>query len=130
MIASSTRGFVLPQADTPPVISPYAGPPQDQDEKGSLSTDVSSCWFVPCNAPEPGLDLVKPSRTPVAQTGGQQRRGRLAALMRPYYSEVPVGIIVEIQAILLAVLSAVMSSSIATPLLLTSAHATSASGVG
>lgn len=49
--------------------------------------------------------------------------------MRCYYSEIPVGIIVEIQAILLAVLSVVMSS-IASPLLLTFAHATSASGVG
>jgi hypothetical protein len=37
VIASSTRGFAAPQADTPPVISPYAGPLQDQDEKGSVS---------------------------------------------------------------------------------------------
>jgi hypothetical protein len=26
----------MPQADTPPVISTYAGPLQDQDEKGSV----------------------------------------------------------------------------------------------
>jgi hypothetical protein len=36
VIASPTRGFSLLQAAAPPVISPYPGPPQDQDEKGSL----------------------------------------------------------------------------------------------
>ena len=36
VIASSTRGFAIPQADTPPVIRPYAAPLQDQDEKGSV----------------------------------------------------------------------------------------------
>jgi hypothetical protein len=36
VIASSTRGFAMPQADTPPVIRPYAEPLQDQDEKHSM----------------------------------------------------------------------------------------------
>jgi hypothetical protein len=38
VIASSTRGFAVPEADTPPVIRPHAGPLQDQDEKGSLTS--------------------------------------------------------------------------------------------
>jgi hypothetical protein len=39
VIASSTRGFAMPQADTPPVIRPYAEPLQDQDEKHSLNSE-------------------------------------------------------------------------------------------
>jgi hypothetical protein len=38
VIASLTRGFAAPEADAPPVIRPYAGPLQDQDEKGSVSS--------------------------------------------------------------------------------------------
>ena len=33
----------MSQADTPPVISPYAEPLQDQDEKGSLAPHVARC---------------------------------------------------------------------------------------
>jgi hypothetical protein len=36
VIASLTRGFAVPEADTPPAIRPCAAPLQDQDEKGSL----------------------------------------------------------------------------------------------
>jgi hypothetical protein len=36
VIASLTRGFAAPEADTPSVIRPYARPLQDRDEKGSL----------------------------------------------------------------------------------------------
>jgi hypothetical protein len=36
VIASSTRGFAVPEADTPTLISPSASPSQDQDEKGSM----------------------------------------------------------------------------------------------
>jgi hypothetical protein len=36
VIASSTRGFAVPQAGTPPMISTNARPPQHQDEKGSV----------------------------------------------------------------------------------------------
>jgi hypothetical protein len=35
-IASSTRGFAVPEADTPCKISAYARQLQDQDEKGSF----------------------------------------------------------------------------------------------
>jgi hypothetical protein len=42
VIASSTRGFAVPEADTPPVISPYARSVQDQDEKGSVTGDEIS----------------------------------------------------------------------------------------
>jgi hypothetical protein len=41
VIASPTRGFSLLQAAAPPVISPYPGPPQDQDEKGSRNHSIS-----------------------------------------------------------------------------------------
>ena len=51
MIASSTRGFATPQADTPPVISPYARPLQDQDEKGSLSGSLALSPGAPARRP-------------------------------------------------------------------------------
>ena len=35
------RDFAEPQADTPTVIRPYPGKPQDQDEKGSLYSQGS-----------------------------------------------------------------------------------------
>ena len=41
VIASSTRGFAIPQADTPSVIRPFAGPLQDQDEKRSVQLDLA-----------------------------------------------------------------------------------------
>jgi hypothetical protein len=33
----------MSQADTPPVLSLYAGPPQDQDEKGSQKVNRQYC---------------------------------------------------------------------------------------
>jgi hypothetical protein len=50
VIASSTRGFAAPEADTPPVIRPYAGPLQDQDEKGSVVATAQCCLSKPDHA--------------------------------------------------------------------------------
>jgi hypothetical protein len=36
VIDSSTRGFAVPEADTPALISLSTPPTQDQDENGSL----------------------------------------------------------------------------------------------
>jgi hypothetical protein len=41
VIASPTRGFVLPPPDMPPVTSPYPARPQDQDEKGSVTNALA-----------------------------------------------------------------------------------------
>ena len=56
VIASPTRGFATPEADTPPVIRPYAAPLQDQDEKGSFNSlgfNVVLCG----ESPQPGLTV-------------------------------------------------------------------------
>jgi hypothetical protein len=54
VIASSTRGFAMPQADTPPVISPYAALLQDQDEKGSMSWSALSARSATGHGPNGG----------------------------------------------------------------------------
>jgi hypothetical protein len=46
VIASRTRGFAVPEADTPPVIRPYAGPLQDQDEKRSLPAGLPKTHYL------------------------------------------------------------------------------------
>jgi hypothetical protein len=55
VIDSSTRGFAVPEADTPALISLSTPPTQDQDENGSVY------WFM--------TGTTGPARGKAARTG-------------------------------------------------------------
>jgi site-specific DNA-cytosine methylase len=72
VIASSTRGFVTLRAGVPPVINPYPGTYQDQDEKGSLNPG-SSCRTA----------RTKTELSETTLRSFQDRRKKLIAFLKP-----------------------------------------------
>ena len=82
VIASSTRGFAVPEADTPPVISPYAGPLQDQDEKRSLSTGALPPSTPECSL-QPSPRSSRSSQNPLARSNGHCRACSTASSPHP-----------------------------------------------